>query len=108
LANSSTAIYDDCNILWSGFGNVSIEFCYRKANQVAHELARDAYPPSNSYNWVDEPPRFIIGLIRYMPQQLLRIREMLVLQFSSFEKCHYNSQDSSKNVTLSLPKMPYF
>jgi hypothetical protein len=27
-------------------------------------------------------------------------------QFLSFETCHYNSQDSSKNATRSLPKMP--
>jgi hypothetical protein len=28
------------------------------------------------------------------------------LQFSSFEICHRNSQDSSKNGTLGLPKTP--
>ena len=28
------------------------------------------------------------------------------LQFSPFEKCHCNSQDSSKNATFSLRKMP--
>jgi hypothetical protein len=61
-ATSSAAIYDDCNILWSGFDSVSVEFCNREANQVAaHELARDAYTSSISCNWVHEPPRFIIS-----------------------------------------------
>jgi ribonuclease HI len=60
-ATSSAAIYDDCSILWSGFGNVSIEHCNRGANQVAHELARVAFSSGNSCTWVDEPPRFILS-----------------------------------------------
>ena len=34
-ANSTTVIYDDCNIIWSGFQDISIEHCGREANQVA-------------------------------------------------------------------------
>jgi ribonuclease HI len=41
-ANSTAAIYDDCNIIWSGFQDISIEHCSREANQVAHNLARRA------------------------------------------------------------------
>jgi hypothetical protein len=60
-ATSSAAIYDDCNILWSGFDNVSIEFCNREANRVEHELARDAKTSNISCIWADESPRFIIS-----------------------------------------------
>jgi ribonuclease HI len=60
-ATSSAVIYDDCMILWSGFGNVSVECCNREANQVAHELARDSCSSSRSCTWVDEPPRFILS-----------------------------------------------
>jgi ribonuclease HI len=54
-ATSSAAIYDDCSIMWSGFGNMSIEYCNREANQVAHELARVTFSSGNSCTWVDEP-----------------------------------------------------
>jgi ribonuclease HI len=60
-ATSSVAIYDDCSILWSGFGNVPIEYCNREANQVARGLARVAFSSGNSCTWVDEPPRFILS-----------------------------------------------
>jgi hypothetical protein len=43
-ATTSATIYDDCNMLWSGFDNVSIEYCNREENQV-----------------VNEPPSFIIS-----------------------------------------------
>jgi hypothetical protein len=52
-ATSAAAIYDDCNILWSGFGKVLIEFCNREANQVAHELARVSCISDSSCTWVD-------------------------------------------------------
>jgi ribonuclease HI len=60
-ATSSVAIYDDCSILWSGFGKVCIEHCNREANQVAHELARVSFTSGSSCTWVDEPPRFIFS-----------------------------------------------
>jgi hypothetical protein len=60
-ATSSAAIFDDCIILWSGFGSVSIEHCNRKANQVAHELAKVSFCSGSSCTWVDEPPRFILS-----------------------------------------------
>jgi hypothetical protein len=37
---SSTAIFDDCNILVSDFRDFTIEHCNREANGPAHELAR--------------------------------------------------------------------
>jgi ribonuclease HI len=60
-ATSYAAIYDDCSILWSGFGKVSIKHCNREANQVAHELARVSFTSGSSCTWVDEPPRFILS-----------------------------------------------
>ncbi|KAK1662852.1 hypothetical protein QYE76_051011 [Lolium multiflorum] len=60
-ATSSVAIFDDCSILWSGFGNVHIEYCNRNANQVAHELAKSSFSSGNTCTWVDEPPRFILS-----------------------------------------------
>jgi ribonuclease HI len=60
-ATASAAIYDDCIILWSGFGVVSVEFCNREANHVAHELAKVSISSGSSCTWVDEPPRFILS-----------------------------------------------
>lgn len=59
-ANSAAAIYEDCNILWSGFADITIEHCSREANQVAHNLARRAREYETNCTWVDEPPRFIL------------------------------------------------
>jgi ribonuclease HI len=60
-ATASAAIYDDCIILWSGFGVVSVEFCNREANHVAHELARISFRSGSTCIWVDEPPSFILS-----------------------------------------------
>jgi len=59
-ANSAAAIYDDCNIIWSGFQDISIEHCSREANQVAHNLARRAQQCKQNYIWADEPLSFIL------------------------------------------------
>jgi ribonuclease HI len=42
MRNSAAAIYDECNIVWGGFQEISIKHLSREANQVAHELARQA------------------------------------------------------------------
>jgi hypothetical protein len=60
-ATAAAAIYDDCKIIWSGFGKVDVEHCHREANQMAHELARDSFESSDSCILVDEPPSFIIS-----------------------------------------------
>jgi hypothetical protein len=60
-ATTSKTIYDDYNILWSDFDNVSIEYCNREANQVAHDLAKNSFISRNSCTWVNEPPSFIIS-----------------------------------------------
>jgi hypothetical protein len=40
--------------------NVQIKFYQREAHGVAHELARFCFFNKNSFNWVDEPPRFLL------------------------------------------------
>ena len=55
MANSAVAIYDECNIAWSGFEEISIEHLSREANQVAHELARQAMLTKENYIWDDDP-----------------------------------------------------
>jgi len=62
-ANSAAATYDECNIAWSGFEEISIEHLSREANQVAHELARQAMLTKE--NWIrdDDPPSFIVDFL---------------------------------------------
>jgi hypothetical protein len=40
---TSTTILNDCRIILSGFRNISFEHCSRKANEVAHALARFSF-----------------------------------------------------------------
>ena len=47
-ATASTAIYEECNLIWRGFDSISIEHCNREANKVAHELARVAFSRKES------------------------------------------------------------
>jgi hypothetical protein len=54
-ANSTAAIYDDCNTIWLGFREISIELCGRETNQVAHELAKRSMISKNYCIWDDDP-----------------------------------------------------
>ena len=47
-SSSLAAIYDDCYIIWSDFGNVSLEHCNMEVNPVAHKLYKVSYILSNS------------------------------------------------------------
>lgn len=62
-ATAAAAIYDECYSLWNEFGEVSIEYCDREGNCVAHELARQAVISRKSCTWVDEPPGFLIPVL---------------------------------------------
>jgi hypothetical protein len=62
-ANSAAAIYDECNIVWNGFQEISIEHLSREANQVAHELARQAMISRANYIYDDDPLGFIVQLL---------------------------------------------
>ena len=62
-AKSVVAIYDECNIVWGGFQEISIEHSSREANQVAHELARQAMFTKENCIWDDDPPSFIIPFL---------------------------------------------
>jgi hypothetical protein len=63
-ANSATAIYDECIIIWSGFQEISIEHCKSDANCVAHELARRAKQTNKDCIWDDEPSSFINEFVK--------------------------------------------
>jgi len=58
-ANSAAAVYDECITVWNGFQEISIEHLCREANQVAHELARQAMITRVNCIWDDDPPSFI-------------------------------------------------
>lgn len=62
-ASVGAPIYDECAQLWQEFLSISIEYCDREANQVAHELARAALSLKNSCIWIDEHPSFIIKVL---------------------------------------------
>ena len=52
-----------CYDLWRDFPLAIIEHCDREANQVAHELARQALEEKVSCIWVDSQPTFITALL---------------------------------------------
>lgn len=62
-ATTAAAIYEECHDLWKNFANVDIQHCNREANQVAHQLAREAFSAKQSCIWVDEPPSSILGYL---------------------------------------------
>ena len=62
-ANLAVIVYDECNIVWSGFQKISIEHVSRDANQVAHALARQAMISNENCMWDDEPPSFILPFL---------------------------------------------
>jgi ribonuclease HI len=62
-ANSAAAIYDECDTVWGGFQEISIEHVRREDNQVAHELARRAMNSRMNCIWDDDPPAFILSFL---------------------------------------------
>jgi hypothetical protein len=59
----SSRIYDECVTVWSGFQEISIKHLSRDANQVAHELVRQAMVTKVNCVWDDDPPIFIIQFL---------------------------------------------
>jgi hypothetical protein len=59
----AAATLDDCYHLAVDFIKIQFDHNYRKANQVAHELARVAYRHDQSV-WLDDPPDFLILLLK--------------------------------------------
>ena len=46
------------------FPTAATEHCHREANQVAHELARQAFVSKVFFcTWVDSPPSFIFPIL---------------------------------------------
>ena len=62
-AKSAVAVYDECNIVWGGFQEIAIEHTSREANQVAHELARQAMLRKENCIQDDDPSSFIVHLL---------------------------------------------
>jgi ribonuclease HI len=62
-ANSTTALYDECNIIWSDFQDIMIEHCNREANQAAHNLAKRVMQCKQNCTWDDKPPSFILDCL---------------------------------------------
>ena len=62
-ANSTATIYDECNTVWSGFQEISIEHYSRDANRVAHELARRAMQTKDKLYLGHESPSYILEFV---------------------------------------------
>jgi ribonuclease HI len=59
-ATVGAPFFDECWLLCTEFNSISVEFCYREANFVAHNLARNSLVCKLSCNWHSEPPGFIM------------------------------------------------
>lgn len=53
--DEAAAIYANCVDLGREIGRVKLQDCFREANNVAHEIAKDCYYSKIACNWVDEP-----------------------------------------------------
>jgi ribonuclease HI len=53
----------NASLFGGGFQEISIEHLNREANQVAHELARQAMIMKTNCIWDDDPPSFIVQLL---------------------------------------------
>ena len=62
-ASASAPILEVCYDLWRDLPLAIIKHCDREANQVAHELARQALEEKFSCIWVDSQPTFITALL---------------------------------------------
>jgi ribonuclease HI len=63
--DENAAIFAECVDMVTSVGDVSFSHCPRKANKVAHELAKFSFSNELCCNWVDEPPSFLLDkLIR--------------------------------------------
>jgi ribonuclease HI len=57
----STAILMDCFNIIQRIGFVSVNYCPRKSNRVAHNLARFSFEANRVIAWVDDPPDHVIS-----------------------------------------------
>ena len=59
---ATTTVFDDCFFIVCDFPFTSFEHCNRKANKVAHELARLA-KQFVTRDWIEEPMGNIVSLL---------------------------------------------
>jgi len=62
-ASAAAPIFGICYDLWKDLPKATMEHCDREANQVAHELARQALQTKSSCTWVDSQPMFITAFL---------------------------------------------
>ena len=62
FAGTAATVFNDCYFLACDFPLTSFEHCNRKANRVAHELARLARV-SLTNEWFEEPMNDIVSLL---------------------------------------------
>ena len=62
IAGAAAAVFDDCYFMACDFSLVRFERCNRKANKVAHELARLARF-SDTVDWFEEPLNEIVPFL---------------------------------------------
>ena len=64
LASAAAPLFEDCYNIWMDFPTTPMmEHCHREANQVAHELARQAFVSKVFCMWVDLRPSFIFPIL---------------------------------------------
>ncbi|XBI00300.1 hypothetical protein VPH35_129384 [Triticum aestivum] len=61
-AGAAATVFDDCYFLACDFSLVRFEHCNRKANKVAHEVARVA-KFSETRDWFEEPMNNIVNFL---------------------------------------------
>ena len=59
--NESVAVFADCVDLVAQIGSVTFKHCPREANKVAHELASYSFCNSQTCNWIDDIPSFLVS-----------------------------------------------
>lgn len=57
-------IVEDCIRLLKHINPVLLKFTYRSANSVAHALTKVTYSMSESREWPDSPPDFILHVLQ--------------------------------------------
>ena len=55
-----SAIMANCFQIAHGISSIRFQYCPRKANGLAHFLARHAYDNNTMYSWENDPPTFLI------------------------------------------------
>ena len=58
-------IVSDCIDLFKHFRHVLVQFVHRSANEVAHVLARATHFMSDTQEWIDTAPDFMLDALSF-------------------------------------------